>query len=43
VADIWFIVITVAFFIGCVAYVRGLDRMVRMGEEPETGPGEPAG
>jgi len=34
-ADIVFIVVTLAFFALCVAYVRGLDRMVRAAEEAE--------
>jgi hypothetical protein len=35
-ADLVFIVITLVFFAVCVAYVRGLDRIVRSGEEAET-------
>jgi hypothetical protein len=34
-ADIVFIAITVAFFAVCVAYVRGLDRIVRAAEEAD--------
>lgn len=34
-ADVVFIVITIAFFGICVAYVRGLDRLVRSSEEGE--------
>jgi uncharacterized protein YoxC len=34
-ADIAFIVATLAFFGLCVAYVRGLDRIVRAAEETE--------
>ncbi len=34
-ADIVFIVATIAFFGLCVAYVRGLDRIVRAAEEAE--------
>jgi hypothetical protein len=35
VADIVFIGIALAFFAICVAYTRGLDRLVRSGEEAE--------
>jgi hypothetical protein len=35
-ADIVFIAIVVAFFAICVAYVRGLDRMVREAERDES-------
>jgi len=35
VADVVFIVVTVAFFAICAGYVRGLDRMVRADEEPD--------
>jgi hypothetical protein len=34
-ADIVFIAIVIAFFAVCVAYVRGLDRIVRASEEAE--------
>jgi hypothetical protein len=34
-ADIVFVLIAVAFFALCVAYVRGLDRLVRASEEGE--------
>jgi hypothetical protein len=34
-ADIVFIAVAVAFFAVCVAYVRGLDRIVRASEEAE--------
>jgi hypothetical protein len=34
-ADIVFIATTLAFFALCVAYVRGLDRLVRSTEETE--------
>lgn len=34
-ADIVFIAVIVLFFAVCVAYVRGLDRMVRANEEVE--------
>ena len=34
-ADIVFIAMTLAFFAICVAYVRGLDRLVRSSEEAE--------
>jgi hypothetical protein len=33
--DIVFIAIVVAFFAVCVAYIRGLDRIVRSGEEAD--------
>ena len=33
--DVVFIGVTLAFFGGCVAYVRGLDRIVRHAEEPD--------
>jgi hypothetical protein len=35
VADVVFILITIAFFGLCVAYVRGLDHMVRSAEEAD--------
>jgi uncharacterized protein YoxC len=35
VADIVFIVVALAFFALCVAYVRALDRMVRAAEEAD--------
>jgi hypothetical protein len=35
-SDIVFIVVVLAFFALCVAYVRGLDRIVRASEEAET-------
>jgi hypothetical protein len=34
-ADIVFIVVGLAFFALCVAYTRGLDRLVRASEEGE--------
>jgi hypothetical protein len=34
-ADFAFLVVTIAFFALCVAYVRGLDRIVRSTEEVE--------
>jgi hypothetical protein len=34
-ADIVFIAVALAFFALCVAYVRGLDRLVRAAEEAE--------
>ncbi len=34
-ADIVFILVGLAFFGLCVAYVRGLDRLVRASEEGE--------
>jgi hypothetical protein len=33
--DIIFVLVAVAFFAVCVAYVRGLDRLVRSGEASE--------
>jgi uncharacterized protein YoxC len=33
--DIVFIAVALAFFALCVAYVRGLDRIVRRSEEAE--------
>jgi hypothetical protein len=33
--DIVFIAIVVAFFAVCVAYIRGLDRIVRSSEEAD--------
>ncbi|MGE0795807.1 MAG: hypothetical protein AB7H43_14565 [Acidimicrobiia bacterium] len=33
--DIVFIAVALAFFAVCVAYVRGLDRIVRSSEEAE--------
>jgi hypothetical protein len=33
VADVLFVVIPLAFFAACVAYVRGLDHIVRRAEE----------
>jgi len=35
-ADIVFIAVTLAFFAICVAYVRGLDCLVRSSEEAES-------
>ena len=35
-ADVVFIAVTVAFFAICVAYVRGLDRIVRSAEDAES-------
>jgi hypothetical protein len=34
-ADIAYLIVTIVFFALCVAYVRGLDRMVRATEEVE--------
>ncbi|HSB85772.1 MAG TPA: hypothetical protein VLD86_05655 [Ilumatobacteraceae bacterium] len=34
-ADIVFILVALAFFALCVAYTRGLDRLVRSSEEGE--------
>ncbi|HVV35321.1 MAG TPA: potassium transporter Trk [Acidimicrobiales bacterium] len=34
-ADVVFILVTAVFFGLCVAYVRGLDRLVRTSEEGE--------
>jgi hypothetical protein len=34
-ADIVFVAVTLAFFAICVAYVRGLDRIVRGAEEAD--------
>jgi hypothetical protein len=34
-SDFLFIAIALAFFAVCVAYVRGLDRLVRASEEAE--------
>ncbi len=34
-ADIVFVLVTLAFFALCVAYTRGLDRLVRASEEGE--------
>jgi hypothetical protein len=34
-SDVLFIAILLAFFAVCVAYVRGLDRLVRTSEEAE--------
>ena len=34
-ADVVFVAITLGFFGLCVAYVRGLDRLVRSSEEGE--------
>jgi hypothetical protein len=34
-ADIVFIAVALAFFALCVAYIRGLDRMVRAAEEAD--------
>ena len=39
-ADIAFITTTLAFFGICLAYVRGLDRIVRGSEETEAGTDE---
>jgi hypothetical protein len=36
-ADLLFIVIAAIFFAICIAYVRGLDRIVRQGDEPAAG------
>lgn len=33
IGDLVFVGVTVAFFAACVAYVRGLDHIVRSGEE----------
>jgi hypothetical protein len=37
-ADVIFVAVIVAFFALCVAYVRGLDRIVRAAEEVDSGP-----
>ena len=34
-ADIVFIAVAIAFFALCIAYVRGLDRIVRSAEEAD--------
>jgi hypothetical protein len=34
-ADVVFVAVIFAFFAICVAYVRGLDRLVRSSEEAE--------
>lgn len=34
-ADVVFVVVALGFFGLCVAYVRGLDRLVRSAEEPD--------
>ena len=39
VADLLFVVITIAFFVLCVAYVRVCDRII--GPDPATPPAEP--
>ena len=39
-ADVVFIIVIIAFFTVCVAYVRGLDRFVRATEQIEEGTGE---
>ena len=36
--DLLYLALTMAFFALCVAYVRGLDRIVRDAEEPDAGP-----
>jgi len=41
-ADIVFILVVLGFFAICVAYVRGVDRMVRSTEEAEQTQGETA-
>jgi len=41
-ADIVFIVAGLAFFAICVAYVRGLDRIVRGAEAAEERAGKPS-
>jgi hypothetical protein len=41
VADFAFIITALAFFVICVAYVRGLDRLVRSSEQAEEGGQEP--
>ena len=38
-ADLLFVVITIAFFVLCVAYVRVCDRII--GPDPATPPAEP--
>jgi hypothetical protein len=40
-ADVVFIAVVVVFFALCVAYVRGLDRLVRASEEVELARTEP--
>jgi hypothetical protein len=37
VADVAFIAATIAFFAVCVAYVRGLDRLVRSANDTDDG------
>jgi hypothetical protein len=37
VADVVYIVVIFAFFALCIAYVRGLDRMVRAGDDDAVG------
>jgi hypothetical protein len=39
VADLLFVVITIAFFVLCVAYVRACDRII--GPDPAAPPSEP--
>jgi hypothetical protein len=34
-ADVAYLILTIVFFALCVAYVRGLDRLVRASEEVE--------
>jgi hypothetical protein len=41
VVDIGFIALAVGFFALCVAYVRGLDRIVRAGEGDKPAAEEP--
>jgi hypothetical protein len=35
IGDVWFVGGTLAFFGLCVAYIRGLDRVVRSAEEAD--------
>jgi hypothetical protein len=35
IGDIWFVGGTLVFFAVCVAYVRGLDRIIRSAEEAD--------
>jgi hypothetical protein len=37
-ADVIFVLVAVAFFAVCVAYVRACDRLVRSGEEASDAP-----
>jgi hypothetical protein len=39
-ADVVYIAVAIAFFLLCLLYVRGLDRLVRSAEEAEAQRGE---